>query len=130
MEMMGLGGVEKEDTKVKGVQERGHKGGIEGRQRWLANGSGYRGSSPLEESKRCMTLCVSDSFLTLFTRGVFKVEANQWEGVQILVDTFVRDSGSLYTLYISAQSSHSDDPLSTSLKFSRMVNESNDVALL
>ena len=48
---------------------------------------------------------------------------------RILVDTFVRDLGSPYTLYLPTQSSHTDDPLLASLEFSHMVKDNKDVTL-
>ena len=87
------------------------------------------GSSPSEESKRCMTLCIPGSILTLTTEGVFKMEAKEWGGVWISVDTFVEESGSPYTLYLPALSSHIGDPLSASLGFSRMVKDNKEVAV-
>jgi hypothetical protein len=79
------------------------------------NGSGDRGSSPLEESKRCMTVCIPGSILTLTREGVLRVEAG--------VRNSVQGPGSPYTLYISAQNFHIEDPLSATLGFSRMVND-------
>ena len=87
------------------------------------------GSSPLEESERCMTFCIPCSILTLTTGGVFKVEAEEWGGVRIFVDTFMEKSERPYTLYLPAQSSHIEDLLSATLEFSRMVNDNKKVAV-
>jgi hypothetical protein len=57
------------------------------------------GSSSSEKSKRCMTMYNPGSILTLTTGGVFKMEAGEWGGVQISVDTFMQ-LGSPYTLYL------------------------------
>jgi hypothetical protein len=76
-----------------------------------------------------MTVCIPGSILTLTTEGVFKVEEEEWGGVRILVDAFVLESRSLYTLYLPAQSSHTKDPLSAILEFSRMINDNKNVAL-
>ena len=77
-----------------------------------------------------MTLYIPGSILTLTTGGVFKVEAEEWGGVRISVDAFVQECGSSYTLYIPAQSSHIEDPLSATLEFSCMVNDNKEVASL
>ena len=61
---------------------------------------------------------------------VLKVEVEEWGGIRIFVDTFVQGLESPYTLYLPAQSSHIDDPLSTTLGFSRMVNDNKEVILL
>ena len=45
------------------------------------------------------------------------------------MDTFVEDSRSPYTLYLPAQSSHTDDLLSASLEFSCMINDNKEVPL-
>jgi hypothetical protein len=60
---------------------------------------------------------------------MFKVDEDEWERVQISMDTFVLEFGNLYTLYLPAQSSHSEDPLSETLGLLRMVNKNKDVAL-
>ena len=87
------------------------------------------GSSPLEESERCMTFCIPGSILILTTGGVFKVEAEEWGGVQIFVDTFMEESERPYTLYLPTQSSHIEDMLSATLEFSRMVDDNKEVAV-
>ena len=87
------------------------------------------GSSPSEESERCMTMCILGSIFTWTTEGVFKVEGEEWGGVRIFVDTFVQEFGSPHTLYLLAQSSHIEDLLSATLEFSRMVNDNKDIAL-
>ena len=87
------------------------------------------GSSLTEESARCLTMYIRGSILTLTTGGTFKMEEEEWIRVRISVDTFVLEFGSLYTLYLPAQSSHTHDPLSATLEFSRMVNDNKDVAL-
>jgi hypothetical protein len=51
------------------------------------------------------------------------MEVDKWGGVRISVDTFVQRPGSPYTMYLPTQSSHIEDPLSTTLGFSRMVND-------
>jgi hypothetical protein len=107
----------------------GNKGGTEGGWRWLVNGSGYKGSSPSEESKRCMTVCIPGSILTLTTRHVFEMEAREWGGIRISVDTFMQESRSPYTLYLLAHSSYIDIPFSATLGFSRMVNDNKEVTL-
>ena len=71
---------------------------------WMAVDIG--GTSPSEESKICMTVYIPGSILTLTTRGVFKMEAEEWGGIRIFVDAFVEESGSPYTLYLLVQNSH------------------------
>ena len=87
------------------------------------------GSSPSEKSERCRIVCIPCSILTLIMEKVFKVEKEEWGGVRISVDTFVQEFGSMYTLYLPAQSSHTDDPLPATLECSRMVNDNRKVAL-
>jgi hypothetical protein len=82
----------------------------------------------LEESERCMTVGISGSIFTLTTGEVFKVEAKEWGGVRISVNTFVQNLGSPYTIYLRVQSSHIEDPLLATLRFSRMVNGNKEVA--
>ena len=55
----------------------------------LTMGVDTGGSSSSEESKRCMTVCIPGSILIVTSGGVFKVEAKEWGGVWISVDTFV-----------------------------------------
>ena len=88
-----------------------------------------RGSLPSEESKRYMTVCILGSILTLITGGLFKVEEEDWGGVRISVESCVEKSGSPYTWYLPAHSSHTNDPLSATLEFTRMVNDNKEVAL-
>ena len=76
-----------------------------------------------------MTVCIPGSILTLTTEGVFKVEEEEWGGVRISVDTLMQESGSPYTLYLPAESSHTGDPLSATIECSRMVNDKREVAL-
>ena len=76
-----------------------------------------------------MILCIPGSILTWTTGGVIKVEAEEWGGLQISVNTFVQEYTSPYTLYLPAQSCHIEDPLSATLEFSRMVNDNKHVAL-
>jgi hypothetical protein len=87
------------------------------------------GSLPSEESEGCMTMCILGSILILTKGGVLKVEAEEWGGVRNSVDTFVAESGSPYTLYLSAHNSHIEDPLSATIGFSRMVNDNKEVAV-
>jgi hypothetical protein len=47
----------------------------------LKNGVDRGCSSPLGESKRCMTMYISSSILTLTTERVFKMEEEEWEGI-------------------------------------------------
>ena len=63
-----------------------------------------------------MTVCIPGSILTWTTGRVFKVEEGEWGGIQISVDTFEYESGSPYTRYLPAQSSHTEDPLSATLE--------------
>ena len=87
------------------------------------------GSSPLEESERCMTVCIPGSILNLTRGGVLKVEAEERGGVRNSVDTLVEEYESPYTLYLPAHNSHIDDPLSATIGFSRMVNDDKEVAI-
>ena len=121
--------MQQEETNVQGINKGVTKGELREEGDGLKIGVDTRGSSPSNESERCMTIYIPCSILNLTTGGVFKVEADKWEGVQILVDTFVRDSGSPYTVYLPAQSSNTHDPLSASLEFSHMVKDNKDVAL-
>ena len=81
------------------------------------------GSSPSEESERCMTVYIPGSILTLTTGGVFKVEKEEWGGVRISVNTLEQESGSPYTLYLPTESAHTEDLLLATLECSRMVND-------
>ena len=76
-----------------------------------------------------MTECIPGSILTSMRGGVLKVEAEEWRGVRNSMDTFVQGRGRPYTLYLPAHSSHIDDPLSTTLGFSRKVNDNKEVVL-
>jgi hypothetical protein len=87
------------------------------------------GSSPSEESERWMTWSILGSILTLTRGGVWKVEAEEWGGVRNCMDTFVQGPGRPYTMYLPAQSSHVEDPLSSTLGFSRTVNDNKEVVL-
>ena len=122
-------GMEEEDIKGQGLQGGVRKGELREEGDGLRMGVERGGSSPSEESERCMTVCIPGSILTLTTRGVFKVEEEIWGGVTISVDTLGQESGSPHTLYLPAQSSHTDDPLSATLECSRMVNDKREVAL-
>ena len=127
-------------TGLRGGATIGHKGSRRTRGAVIKGelkeeGDGLRmgvdrgGSSPSEESERCMIVCIPGSILTLTTGGVFKVEEEEWGGVWITMDTFVQESRSSYTLYLPMQSSHTDDPLSATLEFSRMVNDNREVTI-
>ena len=87
------------------------------------------GSSPSEESERFMTVCILGSSLTLTTGGMFKMEADEWGGVWMSVDTFVEELRKPYTLYLPAPSSHRGEPLSANLGFSRMVKDNKEIAV-
>lgn len=87
------------------------------------------GSSPLDKLERCVTMYIPGSILTLTTGGISKVEAMEWGGVRIFVNTFMEEFGSLYTLYLPTHSSHIEDPLLATLGFSRMVNDNKEVAI-
>ena len=76
-----------------------------------------------------MTECIPGSILTSTRGGVLKVEADEWRGVRNSMDTFVEGTGRPYTLYLPTQSSHNDDPLSTTLGFSRKVNDNKEVVV-
>jgi hypothetical protein len=113
----------------KRQKRRGNKGGMEGGWGWIENGMDIGGSSPSEESKRCMTVCIPGSILTLTRGRVLKVETEEWGGVRNSMDTFVQGPGIPYTLYLPAHSSHVEDPLSETLGFSRTVNDNKEVVL-
>lgn len=74
-----------------------------------------------------MTEWIPGSILTLTRGGVLKVEAEEWGGVRNTVETFMEGSRSPYTLYLPAQRSHVDEPLSATLGSSRMVNDNKEV---
>ena len=95
----------------------------------LGTGVETGGSSPSEESERWMTECMPGSILTSTRGGVLKVEAEDWRGVRNSMGTLVLGRGRPYTLYLPAHSSHIDDPLSTTLGFSRKVNDNKEVVL-
>ena len=79
MEMQGLGGGA--ITRHKGSRRTGggvRKGELREEGDGLRMGVDRGGSSPSEESKRCMTMCIPGSILTLTTGGVFKVEDLGW----------------------------------------------------
>ena len=122
-------GMEEEDKWVEGLQRGVRKRELREEGDGLRMGVNRGGSSPSAEFERCMTMCIPGSILTLTMGGVFKVEEDEWGGVRIFVDTFEQESGSPYTLYLPSQSSHTDDPLSATLKYSRMVNDNREVAL-
>ncbi len=67
--------------------------------------------------------------LTLTRGGVLKVEAEEWGGVRNSVDTFTEESKSPYTMYLPAQSSHTEEPLSATLGSSRMVDDNEEVVV-
>ena len=76
-----------------------------------------------------MTVCILGSILPLTTGGMFKVEAEEWGGVRMSVDTFVEEFRGPYTPYLRAPSSHRGEPLSASLGFSRMIKDNKEVAV-
>ena len=91
MEMEGLAGDGRRGDKRGGVTKEERREDGDG----LGMGVDRGGSSPSEESERYMTFCIPGSILTLTTGGVFKVEAEEWGGVRISVDTFVEEYGRL-----------------------------------
>ena len=56
------------------------------------------GSSPSEESERCIIEWIPGSILTLTRGGVLKVEAEEWGRVRNCVDTFTEESKSPYSM--------------------------------
>ena len=120
-------GMEEEDIKGQGLQGGVRKGELREEGDGLRMGVDRGGSSPSEEFERCMRVCILGSILTLTTGGVFKVEEEEWRGVRISVDTLKQESGSPYTLYLLAESSHTEDPLSKTLECSHMVNDKREV---
>ena len=71
--------------------------------------------------------CIPSSILTLITRRVFKMEEEEWGGIQISVETCVLELGSPYTRFLPVQSFHTDDPLLATLEFTHMVNDNKEV---
>ena len=67
-------GMEEEDVKGQGLQRGVRKGELREEGDGLRMGVDRGGSSPSEESERCMTICIPGSILTLTRGGVFKVE--------------------------------------------------------
>jgi hypothetical protein len=87
------------------------------------------GSSPSQESERCMAVCIPGSILTLTRGGVLKMEVEEWGEVRNSVEAFVEESGSPYTVYLPVPNSHIDDPLSATIGISRMVNDNKEISV-
>ena len=93
MEMDGLAGDGRRGHKGSRPTRGVKKGELREEGDGLRMGVDGRGSSASEESKRCMTVCILGSILTLTMGGVFKVE-KKWERVRISVDTLEQKSRS------------------------------------
>jgi hypothetical protein len=60
----------------------------------------------LEESKRCMTICIPGSISTLTMGRIFKVEAEEWGRVRITGYICARIWESVHPVFSSTQFPH------------------------